>query len=178
MKSLTDLYKKEPLAQTLTDALADAGLQPPPAPPAPAPAPAPAKKEEEPKQVMETPPGLPQEYIDANLLNQSLPPVLDMDAVAQEKAKPLNVRLTPNESLINATDIPYSPGTEPRVVRERIDQGPRVFVTSAQRDKFEKDFDEKKPEASISKTPPKLAHPDTLKPGTHIKGESPAYRPG
>lgn len=164
MKDLSDLYSTK---------------APSPAAPAPqaAPAPAPAA-EEKPKTMLDTPPGLPQEYIDANLINQPLPPVLDMSTIGMDKAKPLNVRLLPNESLINATDIPYTPGYEAKVVRERIEQGPRVFVTSAQREKFEKDFDEKKQASPISKKAPTLAHPDTLRPGTHIKGDSPVYRPG
>lgn len=181
MKSLSDLYKKDapPLAKALVEAMTDAGLTQPPAPaPAPAKAQAPAPEKKEEQQIMETPPGLPQEYIEANLKNQPMPQTVDMEALAQEKAKPLNVRLMPNESLINATDIPYSPGSEPRVVRERIDQGPRVFVSSAQRERFEKDFDEKNQQAPISKKGPTLAHPDTLRPGTHIKGDSPVYRPG
>jgi|CXWL01.1.fsa_nt_gi hypothetical protein len=168
MKDLSDLYSK-PMASTAPEAPAFTA-------PAPAPQATAAPDAEEKKQSLDVPPGLPQEYIDANLINQPLPPVLDMSSISMEKAKPLNVRLLPNESLINATDIPYTPGYEPKVVRERIEQGPRVFVTSAQREKFEKDFDEKT-QAPISKKAPTLAHPDTLRPGTHIKGDSPVYRP-
>jgi hypothetical protein len=136
------------------------------------------KKEEAP--VIETPPGLPMEYVEMNLKNQPLPSVMDMATITGEEVKPLNVRLMPGaESMINATDIPYSPGKPSRVVQDRIDQGPRVFVSRLQREKFEKDFHEEKSQASQEGAQsPKIAHPDTLKPGTFITGDSQVYRPG
>src|SRR5277367_1051831 len=100
MNSLSDLYKKEgvvaapsapPLAATSVDAKA------PPSTSAGTAAP-----------ILETPPGLPQEYIDVNLKNQPLPQNADMAAFEYEKEKPLNIRLIPaGESMCNATDIPY-----------------------------------------------------------------------
>lgn len=130
--------------------------------------------------VLETPPGLPQEYIDANLKDQPMPTVMELTAIADAGPKPLNARLLPvGESMLNATDIPYRPGTEPRMVQDRIDQGPRIFVCRAQRDQFEQDIkDGKEPSAAPRPKGQTVAHPDTLKPGTFITGESRVYRPG
>lgn len=167
MKSLTELLEGRKLEAPA-----------PAAAPTPPPAQAAASKEA-PK--IETPPGLPQEYIDINLLNQPLPAIADMATIAEEqRAKPLNARLVPGgESLCNATDIPYSPGRESAVVKDRIAQGPHAFVSRAQREKFEKDFDEEKSQVTKpGQVGQKVAHPDTLKPGTHITGESRVYRPG
>lgn len=166
MKSLSDLYQKK-------GAVA--------APSAPSPA-VPSEKAPEPvtaeAPVLETPPGLPQEYIDANLKNQPLPPAFDMAAVEADKAKPLNIRLLPSETMCSASDIPYVPNYEARIVKDRIEQGPRVFVTHAQRIKFEKDFADKVQAEKTEPKGPTLAHPDTLKPGVFITGESKVYRPG
>ncbi len=147
--------------------------------------PPPTQAEAEPKDntapTIETPPGLPQEYIDINLKNQPLPAIADMATIAAElKEKPLNARLVPGgESMCNATNIPYSPGRESAVVKDRIAQGPHVFVSRAQREKFEKDFDEEKDKGTQPGSKgPTVAHPDTLKPGTFITGESRVYRPG
>jgi hypothetical protein len=152
MRDLNDLYKKE----------AD-GAAPAPGTEAP---------------ILETPPGLPQEYIDINLKNQPLPAVIDMSSIAQEEEKDLNFRRVPGgESMCHVTNIPYRPGIEPRIVQDRIDQGPRVFASRVQRDQFEKDRDEKEDQSKARPKGPTLPHPDTLKPGTFITGESKVYRP-
>lgn len=179
MKSLSDLYQKK--VPATEPAVQEKLVQAPPFQPKAEVKIADAKTSEPKKNeapVMETPPGLPQEYIDVNLKNQPLPPVLDVSTFEQEKEKPLNIRLLPGESLCNATDIPYTPGYEPKIVTARIDQGPRAFVSRVQQERFNKDFDEKNQKVQAAPKGPTLAHPDTLRPGTFIKGESPAYRPG
>lgn len=126
----------------------------------------------------EAPPGLPQEYIDANLKNQPLPQVVDIATAMRAEEKKLNVRLMPGgESLCNATDIPYTPGYESQVVKDRIAQGPRVFLTSAEKERFVHGTKDQAPAKDHEKGPT-IAHPDTLRPGTFITGDSPAYRPG
>lgn len=155
MRDLSDLYKKD----------TDGGAQ----------AAEPVKSD---APVLETPPGLPQEYIDINLKNQPLPAVVDMASISQEEEKGLSFRrLLVGESMCHATDIPYRPGTEPKIVQDRIDQGPRVFMSRVQRDQFEKTRDEKASETQARPKGPTMPHPDTLKPGTFITGESKAYRP-
>lgn len=75
----------------------------------------------------------------------------------------------------NAEAIPFLPDSESRAVRERIEQGPRVFRSTAERDAKAK---EPMPlTAPISKGRPTIAHPDMSKPGRTLKGESPPYRP-
>lgn len=180
MKSLNELYSTAPTPPASPTPVPAASPTPvPPASPTPVPEAAATEKKDE-SPVIETPPGLPMEYVEINLKNQPLPSVLDMASITGEEVKPLNVRLMPGvESIINATDIPYSPGKPSRVVQDRIDQGPRVFVSRLQRDKFEKDFhEEKSQEPQAGAQGPTIAHPDTLKPGTFITGESRVYRPG
>jgi len=165
MKSLSDLYKKEEQAAA-------------PAPSAPAPEPV---AEDKSAPSLQTPPGLPQEYVETILKNQPLPEAQDPMILAQEQApKPPSFSALPGgETLCNATDIPYTPGYEGRLVTERIAQGPRAFVSRAQKAKFEREnLDEKKETKEAPPRAPTLAHPDTLRPGTFIKGESPVYRPG
>lgn len=169
MKSLSDLYQKR-------GAVAAPSATSPAVPSADEKAPPPSSGAAAP--ILETPPGLPQEYIDANLKNQPLPPTMEATMVEAEQERPLNVRIVPNgESMCNATSIPYTPGYESSVVKSRIAQGPHVFTSRAEKERFEKGLDEKSQEQVEAKGPI-LAHPDTLRPGTFIKGESPAYRPG
>jgi hypothetical protein len=164
---------------------AKAPLAPPPGTPASLPvsdgAPEPAAEvpatQVTPAPAFESPPGLPQAYIDANLANQPLPQVIDAVFAEEQGPPPLNVRLVPGgESMCHVTDIPYSPGSEPKAVRDRIAQGPRVFLSRAAKAKFDEGSHEEKEKAHRSG--PTIAHPDTLKPGTFIKGDSPPYRPG
>jgi hypothetical protein len=124
----------------------------------------------------ESPPGLPQEYIDINLKNQAVPEILDVATVMQEE-RGLSFRRTSRESLCNATSIPYSPGRESKAVADRVAQGPRIFLSTVHKDLVESGLDEKKEEKARTQGPT-IAHPDTLCPGTFIKGDSPAYRPG
>ena len=166
MKSLTDLYKKKE----------GAAVSAAPSTGAPTTGKAPEPEKDD-VPIMETPPGLPQEYIDANLMNRPLPQIIDMETAQAEQVKPLNIRAIINETMSRATDVPYVPGYESKVVTERINQGPRVFLSRAQKEKFYKELDEKKPLVSPDAKAPSIAHPDTLKPGTFIKDESRAYRP-
>jgi len=170
IKDIEDLYKKDVNAASAPPASGQEG-QAPGSPEAPAPQAA--------KAIMETPPGLPEAYVKANLQEQPIPQFLDQEAaLAQSAAKPLNYRILPNAAtLCHVDNIPYFPGREARLVTERVAQGPRVFLTQAAKEGFTKDFDGQKEETQKPK-PPTLAHPDTLRPGTHIKGESAVYRPG
>jgi len=75
----------------------------------------------------------------------------------------------------NAEAIPFTPDAEPRAVKDRIAQGPAVYRSNAERD-----AKEKLPPpvtAPITKNRPTIAHPDMLRPGRYIKGDSPPYRP-
>jgi hypothetical protein len=164
--NLTDLYKKKG-----DDAAPSASPPAVTSEKAPEPSGAPAPN-------FEAPPGLPQVYIDVNLKDQPLPEVIDMATAVAADTKKISARLMPGgESLCNATDIPYSPGYESKVVSDRIAQGPRVFLTSAERERFLNGEQTKVQEKDHEKGPT-IAHPDTLKPGTYITGDSPAYRPG
>jgi hypothetical protein len=168
MKSLDDLYKKreDAAAPSATPSAAPSVQKAPSSSEATAP-------------ISENPPGLPQEYIDINLKEQPLPEVADMAAVEQMKDRPLNARrLLSGESMCHVTNIPYRPGTEPEIVQDRIDQGPRVFANRAEKEKFERDPHEEKADETKVPKKPTVAHPDTLKPGTFITGESRVYRPG
>ena len=162
--NLSDLYKKEgtPAAPSATSPAA-------PSEKAPEPSGAPAPE-------FESPPGLPQEYIDINLKNQAVPEILNVATVMQEE-RGLSFRKTSRESLCNATSIPYSPGRESKAVADRVAQGPRIFLSTVQKDLVDQGLDEKK-EEPVRISGPTIAHPDTLKPGTFIRGDSQVYRPG
>ncbi len=168
MKSLDDLYQKK-VADAAPSASATAATSVKEAPS--------SSTTEAP--VLETPPGLPQKYVDINLKNQPLPAVIDMATAMAEQEKPMAIRLIPTgETLINATDIPFIPGRESKIVKDRIQQGPHVFVSRAQKEKFEQDLHEEKSKETPARSKgPTVAHPDTLKPGTFITGESFVYRP-
>ena len=175
MKSLDDLYDKPKSSVNDVLQVLQQELQKAFRPESKPSAPAPESKKEVP--ILEVPPGLPQEYIDANLKNQPLPEAVDpLTLIEQQKPRPLNTRIVPQgESLCNAENIPYAPGYESQVVRDRIAQGPRVFVSIAQKEAFEHGIQK----AQETRPPgPTLAHPDTLRPGTHITGEYVPYRPG
>ena len=128
---------------------------------------------------IESPPGLPQAYIDVNFKNQPVPEPIDLSAIEAQAAASsvLAVRRVPGgESMCNVTDIPFTPGYEPPVVTARIAQGPRVFASRAGKEQH----DHAKEAAEVVREPkaPTLAHPDTSKPGRFIRGDSPPYRPG
>jgi hypothetical protein len=75
----------------------------------------------------------------------------------------------------NAESIPFSPDMEPRNVRDRIAQGPRVYRSPQER--ISKEDLPAPVTAVITKGEPRMIHPDLNKPGRSIKGDSPPYRP-
>jgi hypothetical protein len=165
--NLKDLYKKE-----------GDGTAPSVTPPAVTSVESASAPEKASAPILQTPPGLPQEYIDANLMNQALPVVTEQQ-VEEAKTKPLNYRvLATGETLCHKDNIPYHPGVEGKLIQERIAQGPRVFVSRAQKERFERDPDEKTTPTQNDPKGPTLAHPDTLRAGTVIRGDAVIYRPG
>jgi hypothetical protein len=138
-----------------------------------------APKDETPAQKsapIQTPPGLPLAYVEMNLQDQPVPQP-PTEEMAQEQKKPLGHELTPGvATMCHRECISYRPGTEVRLTQERIDQGPHVFVSRAQRDAHDRGQHEE--EESRAPQGPTLAHPNTLRAGTYIKGESAPYRPG
>ena len=90
-----------------------------------------------------------------------------MEALA--KFRPMGTRL-------NADTVDYAPdGAMTPAVRERLAQGPHVYSSRAE--KLAKDG-MPHPVSSAPAPAVALAHPDMSKPGRHISGDSPAYRPG
>ena len=163
---MIDLSKLSEIAKS---GVSQASIPGSPAEPA---AEAPAKK----SIPIQVPPGLPQEYIDANLQEQPVPQPLGED-VAQTQKKPLGHELTPGvATMCHRECIPYAPGQQGRLIQERIAQGPRVFVSLAQKEEFERGPDEEKEEGAPR--PPALPQADTGRAGTYVKGESIPYRPG
>jgi type IV secretory pathway VirB10-like protein len=135
----------------------------------------PAPKTEAKPAPIQIPPGLPQSYVDVNLQEQAVPQALAEEA-AQEQKKPMSYEITPGVVTMCHRDcISYRPGPEGRLTQERIDQGPRVFVSRVQKAAYDRGEHE---EETIEPKGPTLAHPDTLRPGTYVKGESAPYRPG
>ena len=168
MKDISELYDKKPSSPAPKKAEAKAeGSQG-------------EKKIEVP--LIETPPGLPQEYIDKVLVDEAgIPSVPTIQEESLRSATPpLNMKTTAKPTLAHVETIPYAPGSNSRLVEERIAQGPRVFRSEAERINFQKEDDEKeKVIVPDKKGQGKMAHPDTSKAGRVIRGEPMSdYRPG